>query len=190
MPEIFVILLLHQTLFQGMFVLKNTLLRRKIGQKIRGNNIEATVSIVFFALFIGVALGMSLVDLPFGRIQLAPDPLAWTIGLFILMANLLISAASLHGLKGSWRVGVLAEQKTELVTSGIYRFSRNPYFASYLLMFVGYTLLLQNGVLLILSGIGFLLVHSMVRKEESYLTSVHGEAYLLYKGKTARYLVV
>jgi hypothetical protein len=52
MPKIWLIILLHQFVFQGMFVLKNIILQNKIGKQIRGKNIEATISIVFFAFFI------------------------------------------------------------------------------------------------------------------------------------------
>ena len=93
-------------------------------------------------------------------------------------------------LKDSWRVGVLEEQKTELITTGIYRFTRNPYFVSYLLTLVAYTVLLQNVILLGLSIVGFGCVHRMVMKEEAYLYSVHGDAYLQYKMKVPRYIIL
>ncbi|MDM8541375.1 hypothetical protein QUF90_09820 [Desulfococcaceae bacterium HSG9] len=45
MPKTWLVILLHQLIFQGMFVMKNIILHRKIGKQIRGKNIEATVSI-------------------------------------------------------------------------------------------------------------------------------------------------
>ena len=93
-------------------------------------------------------------------------------------------------LKDSWRVGVLEDQKTELVTTGIYRFTRNPYFLSYFLMFAAYTVLLQNLTLLGLSILGFLFVHKMIMKEERYLYSVHGDVYVEYKTKVPRYVII
>jgi len=93
-------------------------------------------------------------------------------------------------LKDSWRVGVLEDQKTELVTTGIYRFTRNPYFVSYFLMFAAYTVLLQNFILFGLSILGFLFVPKMIMKEEKYLYSVHGDAYVEYKTKVPRYVII
>ena len=97
----------------------------------------------------------------------------------------------LHWHRGdSWRVGVLEDQKTELVTTGIYRFTRNPYFVSYFLMLAAYTVLLQNFILFGLSILGFLFVHKMIIKEEKYLYSVHGDAYVEYKTKVPRYVII
>ena len=53
MPQTWMIILLHQFMFQGMFVIKNMILYRKIRKQIRGKNREATLSIAFFAFFIG-----------------------------------------------------------------------------------------------------------------------------------------
>ncbi|MCW8982787.1 MAG: isoprenylcysteine carboxylmethyltransferase family protein [Gammaproteobacteria bacterium] len=190
MIEIWAIILIHQILFQGMFLVKNYSLSRKIGVKIRGHNIEATVSVLFFALFIVVAFAISLFEQPFGKIQLLDDLNATVLGCALLTLNLVISAASLINMRESWRVGVLEEQKTQLVTSGIYRFTRNPYFVSYFLMFAAYTLLTQNLILMMLTSIGILLTHIMIIKEERYLYGVHGKAYIEYKGEVPRYLFI
>ena len=89
-----------------------------------------------------------------------------------------------------WRVGVIEEQRTALVVDGVYRLTRNPYFVAYLLMFAGYTVLLQNLLLLALWLIGFGLVHAMVRKEEAYLERVHGQAYRDYRARVPRYILL
>lgn len=190
MPEIWIVILVHQLVFQGMFIMKNIILHRKIGKQIRGKNIEAIISIVFFAFFIGVAVVMSFANQPFGKIQLIKDQLAMTIGLGFLFLNLVVSGTSLMGLKDSWRVGVLEDQKTELVTTSIYRFTRNPYFVSYFLMFAAYTVFLQNLILFGLSVLGFLFTHKMILSEEKYLLSVHGDSYVKYKTKVPRYVII
>lgn len=190
MPETWIVILLHQLAFQGMFVMKNIILHRKIRKQIRGKNIETTISIPFFAFFIGAAVWMSFLKQPFGKIQLLNDLSAMALGLGLLFLNLVVSGASLINLKDSWRVGVLEDQKTELVTTGIYRFTRNPYFVSYILMFAAYTVILQNLILLGLSIVGFLFVHKMIMKEEKYLYSVHGDAYVKYKTKVPRYMII
>ncbi len=190
MQNTWLIILLHQLLFQGMFVMKNIILYRKIGKQIRGKNIEATISIIFFTFFIVVAVGMSFFNQPLGSIQLLNDLLAITLGLTLLILNIVVSGASLINLKDSWRVGVLEDQKTELITTGIFRFTRNPYFVSYFLMFAAYTVLIQNLILFGLSILGFLFVHKMIIKEEKYLYSIHGDAYVQYKRKVPRYVII
>jgi protein-S-isoprenylcysteine O-methyltransferase Ste14 len=190
MIETWLIIVIHQSVFQGLFVAKNIILHKKTGKQIRGKNIEATVSIAFFAFFICVTLAISFFKLPFGETLILSNSTAMIAGSGLLLLNLIISTASLINLKESWRVGVIESQKTELVISGIYRFTRNPYFVSYLLMFAAYTIILQNVILLGLSILGFFLVHKMIIKEEKYLDSVHGEAYLQYKKKVPRYLFI
>ena len=166
-----------------MFVIKNTLLQKKTGKQIRGGNVEASLSILFFTFFIIVAVVISFIAQPFGKIQLLNNDVAMSLGLGIIFLNLIVSAASLINLKDSWRAGILENQITELVTVAIYRFTRNPYFVSYVLMFVAYTILLQNLVLLGLSISGLFFIHKMITKEENYLFSVHDNSYLEYKKK-------
>ena len=190
MSKTWLVILSHQLIFQGMFAMKSIILHRKIGKQIRGKNIEATVSIAFFAFFVGCAVWMSFLKQPYGKVQWLNDLSAMTLGAGLLFLNLVISGASLMNLKDSWRVGVLEDQKTELVTTGIYRFTRNPYFVSYFLMFAAYTVLLQNLILFGLSIAGFLFVHKMIMKEERYLYAVHGDAYVQYKAKVPRYLII
>ncbi len=190
MSESAQIILLHQLVFQGMFAVKNIRLRRRLGQPIRGANPEARRAVAFFALFITVALYLAWSRTDVGAVHWLPPIAATGLCLLLLALNLVIGAASLKDLGDSWRVGVIEEQRTELVENGIYGRSRNPYFVAYLLMFAAYTLLLQNLVLLVLSGIGFGLVHGMVRREEAYLESVHGQAYRDYRGRVRRYLLL
>ncbi len=189
MSKITLVILLHQLLFQGMFLMKNITLHKRTGKQIRGYNIEATSSIAFFVLFIGISVWISVLKKPFGEVQLLSDFFAMALGFMLLFLNLIVSGASLMHMKDSWRVGILENQKTKLITTGIYRFTRNPYFVSYLIMFASYTILLQNLILFGLSIVGFIFVHKMIMKEEDYLTGLHGEAYIQYKMQVPRYIM-
>lgn len=173
-----------------MFFAKNILLRRRLGRPIRGGNREANLSIVFFSIFIALSVLLGFFSTPPGMVHIVAKSTALTIALTLLAMNLLVGAASLAGLKDSWRVGVLEDQKTELVEGGIYRFSRNPYFLSYLIMFIAYTVLLQNIILLVLSVVGFAMVHAMVLKEEKHLAAQHGEKYRQYQKRVPRYIII
>lgn len=172
-----------------MFFAKNILLHRRLGMPVRGRNREAKLSVGFFVLLILCSILLSLFEAPFGTVDLMARNTALVITLALLAVNLLIGVASLVGLGDSWRVGVLEDQKTDLVERGIYRFSRNPYFLSYLIMFAAYTILLQSVILIILSLVGFAMIHLMVLKEEKHLTALHGEMYRQYKERVPRYLL-
>lgn len=190
MTENWVIIGTHQIVFQGMFLAKNILVKRKTGMPVRGRNKEATVSILFFAVFITTAFIMSFKHEPLGAAHIIHPMAAMVAGLVLLGLNLVVSGAALMHLKDSWRVGVLEDQKSELVTDGIYRVSRNPYFVSYLFMFGAYTIILQNIILLGLSILGFVFIHKMVLNEENYLLAAHGDSYKSYSKRVPRYFLI
>lgn len=170
----------HQLLFQGMFVAKNLYLRRKLGVNVRGQNAEASLAIACFALIIITALVLAS-GITVGGASLS-------VGALLMILSVVVAGASLYGLGDSWRVGVIEEQSTELVETGIYRFSRNPYFLAYLLLFAAYTVLLQSYLLLAMSLLAFVLIHRMVLREERHLEVLHGERYRQYRARVPRYL--
>jgi len=184
-----IIILLHKALFQGMFIAKNLAVRRKAGKSIRGKNREATVSIVFYTVFILVSIGLSWLQSPFGSVGVPSHTAAAFVAAIILCGSLLISAAALVGLKDSWRVGIPDQERTPLIEQGVYRFSRNPYFLAYILSFLGYAVLLQNLVILFLAAVGTVITHFMTLSEERHLTHIHGQRYASYKKRVPRYIL-
>ena len=183
------LIILHQLLFQGMFFTKNLTLKNNLGAPVRGNNTEANLSIVFFVLFIVFAIYLAVSGGGWGRLQLLAPSVALALAVLLLLANMVVGFASLYGLGDSWRVGVIEQEHTDLIDTGIYGHTRNPYFVSYLLFFAAYIVLLQSPILLLLGLIGCRLVHSMILKEERHLESVHGESYRLQCNRVPRYLL-
>ncbi len=181
MTRVTVLILIHQLIFQGMFFAKNIALKKRLGLKIKGSSIESTLLIIFFVLFILYAFVLSF--------SATSSNTSFVIGIVILVLNLVVVVSSLLGLKESWRVGVLEDQKTELITNGIYGFTRNPYFVSYLLLLVAYSILLQSIAMAILTAVGFVCIHALIVREESYLRTVHGEVYEQYLRTVPRYLI-
>ncbi|MCX2982687.1 isoprenylcysteine carboxylmethyltransferase family protein [Halieaceae bacterium IMCC14734] len=188
MNESVIIIIIHQLVYQGMFFAKNFILRRRLGRPIRGTNKEASIFIGFFLIFLGLTFFEAFqID---GGIASSStwDIAAYSLGMILMCASVLIARASLKDLGDSWRVGVIEDQRTTLIETGIYGISRNPYFVAYLLLFAAYTVFLQSLLLLILSGIGFGLIHRLVRNEENYLSKQHGDTYQKYKKDVHRYL--
>jgi protein-S-isoprenylcysteine O-methyltransferase Ste14 len=105
-----------------------------------------------------------------------------------MLLALLIGLTALFEMRDSWRIGIKHGQKTDLVTSGIYSISRNPYFLSYEMLFLGIFLIFPSLLLLVLT-IGLIVTfHQMVLEEEIYLEKMQGEPYLQYKNKVGRYI--
>jgi protein-S-isoprenylcysteine O-methyltransferase Ste14 len=88
----------------------------------------------------------------------------------------------------AWRIGIDDENPTELVTSGIFRLSRNPIFLGVRLNFVGLFLVLPNAVTLVIWLLGDAMLQIQVLLEEEYLRQAHGEAYQKYIQQVRRWL--
>jgi protein-S-isoprenylcysteine O-methyltransferase Ste14 len=112
------------------------------------------------------------------------------IGFTFVSAGFVLGILALVAMKNSWRVGIRYDQRTDLVTSGIYRFSRNPYFLSYYILIFGYVLIIPSVILFVLYVALAVIFHSLILDEEKYLLSVHRDSYLDYKRKVNRYLTV
>jgi len=187
------ILIVHIILFEIMFFIKSILLSNKLKISIRGKNKEAITSIVLFFITISVTILSSIFEKlhnVFYPISFFSNPLFNVIGICLLVLNILISCLALINMKESWRIGVKEEEKTELITTGIFGLSRNPYFLSYIVLFIAYILLVSNVAVIIFSILSIISIHKMILKEELFLESLHGNKYLDYKGKVARYFLI
>lgn len=88
----------------------------------------------------------------------------------------------------SWRIGIDAAEKTELVTTGLFSYSRNPIFLGMLLSLLGLLLIVPDAFTLMFFVVGFILMDVQIRLEEEYLQRMHGSAYSNYKEKTRRWI--
>jgi protein-S-isoprenylcysteine O-methyltransferase Ste14 len=76
-----------------------------------------------------------------------------------------------------------------LVESGVFRYSRNPMYLSLFLLYLGVASLANDAWLLLLFPILVLLTDRLVvLREEEYLASRFGDAYLRYKERVNRWL--
>lgn len=91
-------------------------------------------------------------------------------------------------MKDSWRAGIPDEDKTELVTGGIYRYSRNPAFLGFDLMYVGVLLMYGNLLTLSFTVLAMGMLHCQILQEERYLAGIFGAAYAEYTRRVYRYL--
>lgn len=96
---------------------------------------------------------------------------------------------SVYTMADSWRAGVSLTDKTRLVTRGIYRYSRNPAFLGFDLVYLGVALMFWSPLLFGVSAVAMLLFHlQIVNVEEDHLIAAFGEEYLTYRQQVNRYL--
>lgn len=108
-------------------------------------------------------------------------------GIMITALGVSIFILAIIFMKSSWRVGIDKNTKTTLVTDGIYKFSRNPAFVGFNLMFIGLFTTYANIFTLIVLLINILAFHLLILQEEKHLFSMFGDEYERYKRKVPRY---
>ena len=109
-------------------------------------------------------------------------------GFCVGMMGDVIFLLSVLCMRDSWRAGIPDKDKTELVTTGIYRFSRNPAFLGFDFMYVGVLLLYGNLLTLGFSLFAMIMLHLQILHEERFLASTFGEPYQEYCRRVFRYL--
>jgi len=78
---------------------------------------------------------------------------------------------------------------TALVTSGLYRFSRNPIYIGLTLVYLGVAAFFASlGALVLLPAVLLVMQFGVIRREERYLERRFGAAYRDYKARVRRWL--
>lgn len=127
---------------------------------------------------------ISLSALPFSF----SSPILQWAGFAVGLGGAALFIAAMAAMRGSWRAGVDSTQSTAMVTTGVYRISRNPAFVGFDLFYIGLCALLPNALLPALTLPAVLLLHLQILEEEKYLPAAFGSAYLAYKRRVRRYL--
>lgn len=109
-------------------------------------------------------------------------------GFCIGMLGDLIFLISVLCMKDSWRAGIPDTDKTELVTGGIYAYSRNPAFLGFDLQYIGVLLMYCNLLTGMFTVFAIVMLHLQILQEERYLTAAFGTEYLDYQRRVLRYL--
>ena len=122
---------------------------------------------------------------PFFIQDYTPEVQKLLAAIFLVPANLIIVPAYLSmGLITN--IG-LPTGKHELRTSGIYKFSRNPMYASFIFLNTATFLFLPSLLLLAIMIYGMVVHHFIILGEEKFLAGEFGDQYRKYKASVPRY---
>jgi protein-S-isoprenylcysteine O-methyltransferase Ste14 len=113
--------------------------------------------------------------------------LSW-IGAILCLSGLFLLILSLISFGQSFRVGIDSNQPDQLITTGVFAFSRNPIYVAFGLVLLGEFLVFPNWILLIYLFAAIWLFHRQVLREEKFLREHYGEQYLDYCARVRRYL--
>ncbi len=109
------------------------------------------------------------------------------VGMTAVVVSLILIWVANFTMGNSWRIGVDDGKPGDLVTRGIFKYSRNPiYLGLDVIMIAGF--LLQPNLFFALYAlvVGFV-VHFQIRVEEQHLRATYGQQYLQYCERTPRY---
>ncbi len=124
-----------------------------------------------------------------GVVPTDPPLVVQVIGLVIALVGFAATLAAQTGMGSSWRIGVDPEDRTDLVTTGVFAFVRNPIFTAMAVAQVGLVLLVPTWVSVLALAALVVAVQLQVRAvEEPYLRQVHGESYLAYAAVAGRFV--
>ena len=184
-----ILALIVLAVFYGIYLVKQWRQKRRGIQTMQiGRGKEAqtyTVETLMGIVTVGI-IPAQLLSIAFGWSHLSAN--ARFTGFCIGMVGDLIFLISVLCMKDSWRAGIPDSGKTELVTDGIYAYSRNPAFLGFDLQYIGVLLMFCNLLTASFTVFAVTMLHLQILQEERYLTVTFGSAYLDYRHRVFRYL--
>lgn len=175
------------TLFYLIYLVKGLLLRKQgITVNLLGKDSKKEQ---YFEIVLRIMTGVGGVLQFLAPLLFDINRTAWVhFGLGLIFAGVFLFFIAVRAMGLNWRAGYNEEQNTELVTTGIYRFSRNPAFVAFDLLYLGLAVVFPNLLMIAAALVALVLFDRQIRGEEAYLISVFGESYHQYQNEVRRYL--
>lgn len=180
--------LLILALFYGCYFVKQLAQRR---QGIRTNQVGRGKTGP--ALWVELAMGFASVLAPLAELWSIRQnryigPLWFRLsGAALALLGVALFYAAVLTMKDSWRAGV-SRDSTRLVTEGVFRYSRNPAFLGFDLVYLGLLALFFSLPLCLISVFAVLTFHlQILYNEEPAMKQAFGQQYLRYQQQVRRY---
>ncbi|MCB1874436.1 MAG: isoprenylcysteine carboxylmethyltransferase family protein [Chromatiales bacterium] len=123
-----------------------------------------------------------------GPIVLLESPLGEVCGSALLLGSLVLISIAQAQMGRSWRIGIDMENRTDLVTGGLFAYSRNPIFLGMKLTTLGLFLIMPNAITLSGLVLSVAVIDIQVALEEQHLTKLHGQPYADYCKRVRRWI--
>lgn len=121
---------------------------------------------------------------------LCPDlshPAALWTGIAIIILGYLGTLWCYSAMGAAWRIGIDTEKPASLVETGPYRRMRHPIYSFQMVMLIGALLLLPTFASLAILMLHFICATIKAGDEEKHLTSVYGDEYRAYRGRSGKF---
>lgn len=109
------------------------------------------------------------------------------VGWICLFLSLIIVYISQSQMETSWRIGIDEENKTNLVTIGLFSISRNPIFLGLIIGNLGLFFIIPNCFTLLVISLSTISINNQIRLEEEFLKREFGDEYEKYSKKVRRW---
>ena len=107
----------------------------------------------------------------------------------LALVGFALGALSVREFRRAGTSVVPGEPSTVLLDNGPYRFTRNPIYIAFVILYVGLAIMLTSAwMLVLLIPVLIVLQRGVVEREEAYLQSKFGEAYRKYQTRVPRWL--
>lgn len=111
------------------------------------------------------------------------------IGLILALIGVALTLYAQVAMGNSWRIGVNPDERTMLVTSGLFALVRNPIFSAMVPTALGLAMMVPSVISIGAVVALFVALQLQVRVvEEPYLLRVQGDAYCDYASRTGRFV--
>jgi protein-S-isoprenylcysteine O-methyltransferase Ste14 len=118
-----------------------------------------------------------------------PGSVSWPLGAVLLVTGAALGAWFLSAFRRAGTPVDVRRPTTAIVSSGPFRFSRNPGYLSLTVMYLGIAILADAlWPLAVLPGIVLVVQRTVIEREERYLERKFGDDYLRYKVRTRRWV--
>ncbi len=110
-------------------------------------------------------------------------------GVALIVAGAALVAWGMLTFRAARTAIIPSRSASRIVTSGPYRFTRNPMYVGFTLAYCGAALLVNSlWPVMLLPIVLMLLVRLVIRREEAYLANAFREEYALYRTQVRRWL--
>jgi len=120
--------------------------------------------------------------------QLLPSPGRWIAGATLIGAGGVLFVGALRTMRHRGTHPAHANEPPELITNGVYQYSRNPIYTGHSLAHVGAALLVNSLWALVALGPVVVYLNRVIQREEAYLEDRFGGAYNRYREQVRRWI--
>ena len=177
-------------LMMGLVITRVVLLRQqgvealKFGVTDRSDFVLPPFALLYFYLIFAASFGLPTLS---SQRLFESEAVAW-VGVALCFAGLLLLFGAIVSFGRSFRVGIDTDRPDQLVTTGVFAYTRNPIYVVFGAILTGQFLIFPNWILLIYLVLGVAVFHRQVLREEAYLRQHYGPAYAEYTRRVRRYL--